>query len=109
MTEQVYPSPAKDTGTPTLFRFTHNKTISNISIQVLDHIVFTVAEYGGYLRSASGIMMRGLLPPSSRDTRFRLLLAAASIIRRPTWYTNTHMSENHHLEKRLISIQFIAK
>lgn len=35
-------------------------------------------------RSASSKMMSGDLPPSSRDTGFRLLLAEASIMRRPT-------------------------
>jgi len=38
-------------------------------------------------------MMRGLFPPSSSDTFFRLDLAASAMMMRPTWKKKGHVDK----------------
>jgi hypothetical protein len=55
-----------------------------------------------YKPSASLNMMRGLFPPSSRDTFFRLALAASAMMMRPTWKQKGHVDNLYHFKSTIL-------
>jgi hypothetical protein len=46
--------------------------------------------------------MRGLFPPSSRDTFFRLDLAASAMMMRPTWKQKGHVDKLYRFKSTVI-------
>jgi len=55
-----------------------------------------------YKPSASLYMMRGLFPPSSSDTFFRLDLAASVMMMRPTWIQKGHVAKLYRFKSTII-------
>jgi len=55
-----------------------------------------------YKPSASLCMMRGLFPPSSSDTFFRLELAASVMMMRPTWNQKGHVDKLYHFKSTIV-------
>jgi len=55
-----------------------------------------------YKPSASLCMMRGLFPPSSSETFFRLDLAASVMMMRPTWKQKGHVYKLYRFKSTIV-------
>lgn len=79
----------------TLVRSEKHKNLTGTTLVNCEEEVFRLWYSDGvilkYKPSASLCMMRGLFPPSSSDTFFRLDLAASVMMMRPTWKQKGHV------------------
>lgn len=61
-----------------------------------------VANSAALSRSASSKIMMGFFPPNSRDTGFRLLVAAACITKRPTSVDPVKVTWNFYIRLKCV-------